>query len=57
MRISVDTKATVHVGEYSRGGRCRGKKAVEALDHDMRPKEKFVPGGILEPVTGKSLRP
>ena len=55
MRISVDTKATVHVGEYSRGGRSRGKKAVEALDHDMRPKEKLVPGGILEPVTGKSF--
>jgi len=53
MRISIDTKATVNVGEYSRGGRSRGVKAVKAWDHDMRPKEKLIPGGILEPVTGK----
>jgi hypothetical protein len=55
MRISVDTKATVHVGDYSRGGRSRGIVAVKALDHDMCPKEKLVPGGILEPVTGRSF--
>lgn len=55
LRISVDTKATVHVGEYSRRGQSRGLTAVEAWDHDMRPKEKLVPGGILEPVTGKSF--
>lgn len=55
LRISMDTKATVHVGEYSRGGRSRGLKAVEAWDHDMRPKEKLVPGGILEPVAGRSF--
>jgi len=55
MRISIDTKATVNVGEYSRGGRSRGVEAVKALDHDMCPKEKLVPGGILEPVTGRSF--
>lgn len=55
LRISMDTKATVHVGEYSRGGQSRGLSAVEAWDHDMRPKEKLVPGGILEPVTGRSF--
>jgi hypothetical protein len=55
IRISIDTKATVNVGEYSRGGRSRGKEAVKALDHDMCPKEKLVPGGILEPVTGRSF--
>jgi transposase len=55
MRISIDTKATVNVGEYSRGGRSRGAEAVKALDHDMCPKEKLVPGGILEPVTGRSF--
>jgi hypothetical protein len=55
LRICIDTKATVHVGEYSRGGRSRGIKAVKALDHDMCMKEKLVPGGILEPVSGKSL--
>ena len=55
LRISIDTKATVHVGEYSRGGRSRGVEAVKALDHDMCMKEKLVPGGILEPLTGKSF--
>lgn len=55
LRISMDTKATVHVGEYSRGGQSRARSAVKAWDHDMRPKEKLVPGGILEPVSGKSF--
>ena len=55
MRISVDTKTTVNVGEYSRGGQSRGRSAVAALDHDMMPKEKLVPGGILEPLSGKSF--
>ena len=55
LRISFDTKATVNVGEYSRGGQSRGRTAVAAWDHDMRPKEKLVPGGILEPVSGRSF--
>jgi hypothetical protein len=55
MRISIDTKATINVGEYSRGGRSRGVEAVKALDHDMCHKEKLVPGGILEPVSGRSF--
>jgi hypothetical protein len=55
LRISMDTKATIDVGEYSRGGRSRGTESVKALDHDMCAKEKLVPGGILEPVTGRSF--
>ncbi len=55
LRISIDTKATVNVGEYSRGGRSRGIKPVKALDHDMCHNVKLVPGGILEPVTGRSF--
>lgn len=55
LRISIDTKAIVHVGEYSRGGSSRGLALVAAWDHDVRPKEKMVPGGILEPVSGKAL--
>lgn len=50
----MDTKATIHIGEYSRGGRSRSLKAVKAWDHDMRPKDKLAPGGILEPLTGKA---
>ena len=41
MRISIDTKATVTVGEYSRGGRSRGLNAVEALDHGYVPQRKI----------------
>jgi hypothetical protein len=55
LRISVDTKATVNLGEYSRGGKSRGLEAVKALDHDMASKAKLIPGGILEPVSGQSF--
>lgn len=51
----MDTKSSVHVGDYSRGGKSRGTVAVKALDHDMFAKEKLVPGGVLEPVAGKSF--
>lgn len=55
LRISMDTKATVNLGEYSRHGRSRGLEPIKALDHDMMPKQKLVPGGILEPVSGRSF--
>ena len=55
LRISMDTKATVNIGEYSRYGRSRGLEPVKALDHDMRPKEKLIPGGILEPDSGRAF--
>ena len=42
------SNSVVHVGEYSRGGKSRAAEPVRALDHDMRPKQKLVPGGILE---------
>ena len=37
----MDTKAVVHVGEYSRGGKSRTLEPIKALDHDMRPKQKI----------------
>ena len=55
LRISVDTKATINVGEYSRNGRSRGQEPVKALDHDMSSKDKLIPGGILETTTGKAF--
>jgi hypothetical protein len=49
LRLSLDTKATVLLGEYSRRGKARGQKPVAAQDHDMAPdKEKLIPVGILE---------
>jgi hypothetical protein len=38
----------VKIGEFSRGGRARGKKAVSAADHDMHPDGVLAPAGILE---------
>lgn len=52
LRISIDTKAKLNVGEFSRGGQARGQEATEALDHDMRPQQKLVPFGILEVLSG-----
>ena len=52
LRISMDTKATLNVGAFSRGGTSRGGEAIQAWDHDMRPKEKLVPCGILEVLGG-----
>ena len=47
MRISVDAKATVKVGPFSRGGKSRAK--VEAADHDFKPVAIVTPVGILVP--------
>jgi len=55
LRISVDTKATVDIGGYSRYGRSRGLEPVKAWDHDMRLKEKLIPGGILESASGRAF--
>jgi Rhodopirellula transposase DDE domain len=48
LRISIDTKAKVKVGDFSRGGEARGGEAVKALDHDMAPEAVLVPFGVLE---------
>jgi hypothetical protein len=47
-RISVDVKAKVNVGEFSRGGKSRGKEAEKAVDHDVAPDVKLAPVGILD---------
>ena len=52
LRISVDSKAKVPIGDFSRGGKSRGQEAKQAGDHDMNPEEKLVPFGILEVVCG-----
>ncbi len=49
-RLSMDCKATVKIGEFSRGGLTRGDN--EASDHDMGCKEKYVPCGILDEESG-----
>lgn len=52
LRISIDSKAKVDLCDSSRGGTSRCRKAVQADDHDMGYKDKLVPYGILNMMTG-----
>lgn len=52
LRISIDTKAKLKVGDLSRGGQSRGAETTKANDHDMEYKEKLVPYGILDVLGG-----
>ena len=48
LRISIDTKAKVKIGNLSRGGYSRLKKAPKADDHDHKSDAILVPFGIYE---------
>jgi len=50
IRLSMDAKANVNLGDYSRGGKTRGDN--EALDHDMGCEEKYIPFGIVNEDSG-----
>jgi Rhodopirellula transposase DDE domain len=45
-RVSIDGKATVLIGDVSRGGLTRGDN--RACDHDLGLHEKYIPCGIVE---------
>lgn len=47
LRLSLDAKATVKIGPFSRGGKNR--VATEACDHDFSSSPKLTPYGILLP--------
>ncbi|MFB1487299.1 MULTISPECIES: hypothetical protein [unclassified Thiocapsa] len=49
-RLSIDCKATVMIGEYSRGGCSRGE--TKAADHDTGCHEKYTPFGLVNEDTG-----
>lgn len=49
LRISIDTKAKVNIGDFSRNGKTREKEPENALDHDFVPDTQLVPSGIFEP--------
>ncbi len=51
-RISIDAKAKVNIGEFSRNGKSRDREAKKAEDHDMNPEMKLVPYGILDVLSG-----
>jgi hypothetical protein len=52
VRLSIDTKTTVPIGNLSRGGKSRRKH--EALDHDFEPDAKLTPFGIHRPDTAET---
>ena len=47
----MDCKATVCLGEFSRGGKSRG--GTRAMDHDMGSKQKYIPFGIVDEDRGE----
>jgi hypothetical protein len=52
LRISIDAKAKLNIGNFSRGGKSRDIEPKKAEDHDMNPEAKLVPYGILNVLTG-----
>ncbi len=49
LRISMDAKATVKVGPFTRGGKRRVQ--VDAADHDFQPEGTVTPVGIFLPAS------
>lgn len=47
----MDCKATVNIGDYSRGGKTRGD--TQAADHDMGCEEKHTPFGVVDEDNGE----
>ena len=52
LRISLDTKAMVKVGPFSRGG--YGRQGESACDQDFQPETTLTPFGIPLPETGNN---
>ena len=52
LRVSIDAKATVNIGAFSRGGKSR--QSQQALDHDFAPDTKYTPYGLTIPQTNES---
>lgn len=47
LRLSLDAKATVKIGDFSRGGKNRVVR--KAADHDFKPEATYTPYGIFLP--------
>lgn len=52
LRLSLDSKATVLIGPFSRGGYSRTGNA--AADHDFKPEGRLTPFGLFRPQTSES---
>ena len=53
LRISLDTKAIVNIGDFDRGG--TSLQDQQAYDHDFNPITKMVPFGIFLPETNENF--
>lgn len=53
VRLSIDTKAVVAIGDLSRGGKSR--QGEKASDHDFQPEKKLTPFGIFRPDTSETF--
>ena len=49
LRLSLDSKATVPIGPFSRGGQSR--TGTQGADHDFQPEGRLTPFGIFQPQT------
>jgi len=52
LRLSLDSKAPVPIGPFSRGGRSR--TGTQGADHDFKPRGVLTPFGIFRPATSES---
>jgi len=52
LRLSLDSKAPVLIGPFSRGGYSR--TGTTAVDHDFKPEGALTPFGIFEPATSEA---
>jgi len=53
LRLSLDTKATIKVGPFARGGKSR--HGVVGLDHDFAPDTLLAPFGIFLPASAETF--
>lgn len=53
LRLSLDAKAKLAIGDFSRHGKSRGREAKHAADHDLHATLKLVPYGILDVLSGQ----
>jgi Rhodopirellula transposase DDE domain len=52
IRLSIDTKAVVDIGDLSRGGKSR--QGEQTLDHDFAPESQLTPFGVFRPDTSET---